>query len=194
MKLKQICRREALRRTALIMGGAVTAPTMLGILTGCTVSNEPNWTPAFFDQDQAVTVMDIVDIIIPKTDTPGALEVGVPKFIESMVQDIYEENRQTEFMEGLGEFISSVESEQGSPFIELDKETKVIIVTSLNKAAVNHTNEGVKEKFYMTVKELSVSGFCLSEAGATQVLKYDKVPGEYQGCVPFEEVGRTWAT
>ena len=64
----------------------------------------------------------------------------------------------------------------------------------MNESAVNRTSEGAKEKFYMTVKELSVGGFCLSEAGATQVLKYDKVPGEYRGCVPFEEVGKTWAT
>jgi gluconate 2-dehydrogenase gamma chain len=37
-------------------------------------------------------------------------------------------------------------------------------------------------------------GFFTSEAGATRVLRHEHVPGFYDGCVPFEEIGRTWAT
>jgi hypothetical protein len=43
-------------------------------------------------------------------------------------------------------------------------------------------------------KELTLLGFFTSEPGATQVLQYDPVPGAYHGCVPLEEVGKTWAT
>ena len=97
-------------------------------------------------------------------------------------------------MDGLADFNTSVEVEHNSPFIELEQETKVAIITSLNEAAVTKTSTGMKEKFFMTIKELTVGGFCMSEAGATKVLKYDKTPGEYKGCIPFEEVGKTWAT
>jgi len=194
MKVKQIDRREAIRRTAMIMGGAVTAPTMMGILNGCTVSNEPNWTPAFFDKNQAVTIMDIVDIIIPTTDTPGALDVGVPKFIESMIQDVFKEEDRLKFLNGLADFQNSAKEKHGNSFVKLDAEVKLEIVSGLNGSSIKSSERNGMEWFYMTVKEMSVSGFCLSEAGATQVLKYDKVPGEYKACIPFEEVGKTWAT
>lgn len=194
MKVKQIDRREAIKRTAMIMGGAVTAPTMMGILNGCTVSNEPNWTPAFFDKNQAVTIMDIVDIIIPTTDTPGALDVGVPKFIESMIQDVFKEEDRLKFLNGLADFQNSVKEKHGNSFVKLDAEVKLEIVSGLNGSSIKSSERNGMEWFYMTVKEMSVSGFCLSEAGATQVLKYDKVPGEYKACIPFEEVGKTWAT
>ncbi len=195
MKSKQIDRREALRRTAWIMGGAVTAPTMLGIMNGCSVTNDPNWEPTFFDKNQAVTIMDITDIIIPTTDTPGAVEVGVPKFIESMVSEIYTKEDQEDFLNGLKDFQQSVKSTYGDSFVALEMETKILAVTALNASAVGSSSEkGSKEHFYMKVKELTVGGFCMSEVGATQVLKYDKTPGEYKGCIPFEEVGKTWAT
>lgn len=190
--MNPIDRREALKRTAWIMGGAVSAPTMMGILNGCSVSNEPNWTPTFFTQDQAVTIMDITDIIIPKTDTPGAVEVGVPKFIESMVSDIGTEAQQQEFLAAMDDFYAHAEA-QGGAFNTMNAEEKTALITELNKSAVEG-DDTQKSKFYMRVKELTVAGFCTSEAGATQVLKYDPVPGEAKPCIPFEQVGKTWAT
>ena len=177
-----------------MMGGAISAPTMLGILNGCSVTNEPNWTPVFFDDKQALTIMEIADIIIPATDTPGALDVGVPQFIESMVKEVYPDESRQEFMDGFSAFVKSVEEEFRKPFIELEKETKVTYINSLNAVAVESSGKAGKEGFFMSVKEMTVGGFCTSEAGATQVLKYDKVPGEYHGCVPYEEIGKTWAT
>ena len=47
--------------------------------------------------------------------------------------------------------------------------------------------------FFSRLKQMTIVGFFTSEVGATQVLKYDKIPGAYNGCVPFEEVGVTWA-
>lgn len=47
--------------------------------------------------------------------------------------------------------------------------------------------------FMRTMKELTVLGYYTSEMGATRELRYERVPGRYQGCVPFTTVGRTWA-
>lgn len=47
--------------------------------------------------------------------------------------------------------------------------------------------------FWRTVKRLTVVAYYTSEAGATEELRYDPVPGTYRGCVPLAEVGRTWA-
>jgi gluconate 2-dehydrogenase gamma chain len=49
-------------------------------------------------------------------------------------------------------------------------------------------------QYFLMLKELTMTGYFTSEEGATQVLRYEDVPGVYQGCIPFEDVGKTWAT
>jgi hypothetical protein len=47
--------------------------------------------------------------------------------------------------------------------------------------------------WFRTLKELTVLGYYTSETGATQELRYVAVPGRFEGCVPFTQVGRAWA-
>ena len=47
--------------------------------------------------------------------------------------------------------------------------------------------------FFRMMKELTLLGYYTSEAGATRELRYEPVPGRYDGCVPFTTIGRTWA-
>ena len=82
-------RREALKRTAWLMGGAVSAPAIMGILKGCTAKPTIDWKPVFLSADQGVLVSQVSEIIIPKTDTPGAKDVGVPGFIDQIVGECY---------------------------------------------------------------------------------------------------------
>ena len=48
--------------------------------------------------------------------------------------------------------------------------------------------------FFRTMKELTLLGYYTSQPGATKELRYLQVPGRFEGCVPFANVGRTWAT
>jgi len=46
------------------------------------------------------------------------------------------------------------------------------------------------------MKELTLLGFFSSQAGATQVLQYEAVPGGFQACIPIAQAGngKQWAT
>ncbi len=48
--------------------------------------------------------------------------------------------------------------------------------------------------FAEQLRGLAITGFCNSRLGATRVLHYEAVPGDYRGCVPLEQIGRAWAT
>ena len=194
MKTKQIDRREALRKTLLIMGSTLSAPTIMGILDGCSISNETDWAPDFFDKDQAILITEVSEIIIPATDTSGTRDVGVPKFIESMIRDVYSEDDRNMFIEGLTAFNTRAEKSYGKVFTELNPGQKPEFVKKLNDDAIINSDKHDKTLFILTVKELTVGGLCSSEAGTSQVLKYDKVPGAYHGCIPYEEAGKQWAT
>jgi hypothetical protein len=47
--------------------------------------------------------------------------------------------------------------------------------------------------FFRMMKELTIVGYYTSEVGATQELRLNLVPGRYDACVPYAELGRAWA-
>lgn len=192
-------RREALRRTALLMGSALSAPAIMGVLNGCTAKPTIDWKPVFLTQPQSILVSQIAGIIIPKTDTPGAIETGVPSFIDLMLKDVYSKEEQDRYLAGLDEFDKRAQKEFGDPFIELSAEDQLSFVKKVNHEAVeaSHSSTPAPAKpFILMTRELTLLGFFTSEAGATKVLQYQAVPGSYKGCVPLSEAGegRTWAT
>ncbi|MDQ6634663.1 MAG: gluconate 2-dehydrogenase subunit 3 family protein, partial [Gemmatimonadota bacterium] len=76
-----IDRREALRRTALLLGGAISAPTLAAMLAGCETpapaAGDSGWAPRALSTAQGAQVATIAEHIIPTTDTPGARAAGV---------------------------------------------------------------------------------------------------------------------
>ncbi len=179
-------RREVIKRTAILMGGVVSAPAIMGILKGCKATPGLEWTPEFFTADQAFVITEVAEIIIPKTDTPGAKEAGVPSFIEQMIYKAYKESDREKFMTALDEFITT------SGFLKLNGEKQKAYVLEAHQKAIEEKPE--QRPFIMMMKELTMLGFFTSKPGATEVLRYEAVPGYYNGCMPLSEVGKTWAT
>ena len=192
-------RREALKRTAWLMGGVVSAPAIMGVLNGCAAKPTIDWKPVFLSEDHGMLVTEVAEIIIPKTDTPGAKDVGVPGFIDLMLKDVYSKEDQDRYLEGLKAFDEEAKKEYGDPFNELSGEQKAAFVKKVHDAAVEAeraTTPAPKRPFILMTKELTMLGFFTSEPGATQVLQYVAVPGSYKGCIPLSEAGngKTWAT
>lgn len=199
-------RREAIRRVALLMGGAVSAPAMLGLLSGC--SAEPGadaaaeWKPKFLTQAQGALVAEVAEIMIPRTDTPGARDVGIAAFIDTMLKDAYPKDDQARFVAGLADFEAQALREHGHAFLELEPGQRAALVKKVHDPAVETERRStlpVNERhrpFILTMKELTMLGYFTSEPGATQVLQYRPVPGAYHACVPLQQAGngKTWAT
>lgn len=190
-----ISRRAALRRTAALLGGLVSAPVWSGVLSGCTASDAPNWTPVAFSAEQAETVATLADVILPATDTPGARDVNVHRFIDAMVGEGFLPDDQTRFLNGLSGFMQHVQDAHQAAFPDLTPEQQTAEVATLDTDTFGPTAPPPNPdapSFYRMLKELVLTGYYTSEVGATQELKYNMVPGYYDGDVPFEEIGRAW--
>src|SRR5258708_37582659 len=88
----EIDRREALRRTPLLLGGALSATTIAGVLAGVGSPVEvfaAGVTPRVLTADQAQLVATVAEHIIPTTDSPGARAAGVDTFIDTMLAEYY---------------------------------------------------------------------------------------------------------
>lgn len=227
-----IDRREALRRTALVLGGLVSAPTVAAFLAGCETppEGEAGWTPRALTGAQGALVATVAEHIIPATDTPGARAAGVHRFIDTMLAEYYSAAERAAFLAGLADVDRRARDARGKPFVALSAAEQRDVLTALDHEAYagpaaapasrasgergqeaergrteNATADSRKpgpavarpqprqRHFFRTMKELTLLGYYTSQAGATQELKYARVPGRFEGCVPFASVGRAWS-
>jgi hypothetical protein len=165
-------RRDALSRVALLMGGTLSAPTMLAFLEGCKSSTETGSGINFpFSGEQKNLVSEIAEIIIPKTDTPGAKDAKVGEFIETMIKDCYAAKDQGRFAAGLKEL-------EDKNFLKATPEEQISMLTAMEKTAIAETTKAKEEKkkyteagkeytdagvpFFRLFKELTLLGYFTS--------------------------------
>ena len=171
------------------MGGALSAPALSYLLSGCETKTAATETAAdgtLTDRHRQM-VAALAEVIIPTTDTPGAKAAGVPDFITMMLRECYPASDRVMFARGLD--VLADRSEE-----TIDKE--FLMATAEEQATLLRTMVGSDEEedksFFRLLKELTVLGFFTSEIGATQVLNYVHVPGRYEGCTPLEAGQKTW--
>lgn len=188
-------RREFLQVAALLAAGATTTPR------GWAMSGEqqaflaaqPDYidrnSTDFFSPLQRETISAMAEQVIPATDTPGALDAGVPRFIELMVADWFNEQERVSFMTGLDTFINSVAGE----FAALPPGEQLALLEQAEDAASESDWYGMESTtrmwdggapFICQVKELTVLGFFLSDVGGTQVLRNNPM-GSFNGDKPL---------
>src|SRR4051794_13540631 len=131
-------RREALQQVAFLMGGALSASSILGIEAGYCADAAPAAAArkSVFDASQSQLVARVAEIIIPRTDTPGATDVGVPHFIDLMLGDVYAKKDRDRYLAGLAEFEAAARSEGQSGFTSLQPTQQVELVKKFHEVAV----------------------------------------------------------
>lgn len=198
-------RREAIQRTALVLGYTISAPLAAAVLNGCKAKPDINFQPKFLSEDLARLVSAISETIIPKTDTPGAIEAGVPGFIDDILGTVYSTEQQNNFIDGINAFAAEAKNNLGKNFEEATPEEQLKFIQAKNTELLSGggsaqsegwwaAGTGKGKPFFLEIKELTLLGFFTSEPGATQVLQYNQVPGPFKGCVPLAQVGKAWAT
>ena len=196
-------RRDALGRVALIMGGTLSAPTMLAFLESCKSTTESSSAAGFsFSSERKALVSEVAEIIIPKTDTPGAKEAGVGEFVEKMLKDCYAEKDQKSFTKGLEalekkDFMKATPDQQTAILKEMEASSKAEMDKAgeekkkYTEAGKEYTDAAVP--FFRLMKELTLLGYFTSEQGATLALEYVPVPGRYDGCIDLKPGQKAWA-
>ncbi len=112
--------------------------------------------PRFFTAEQFQLVSCLADLIIPSTDTPGAVGAGVPQYIDLVVNE--DPKLQGVFRKGL-------EPLGQSGFLQLPQARQVEALTALSEAA--------DPSFFHAVKSLTADGYYTSRVGLLQELGYN---------------------
>ena len=185
-----IRRRALLKRAAWLLGGAVSAPAALAFLQGCSRHEETAGTQAnlrFLDAAGLALVAAIAEIMIPKTETSGAKDAGVPAFIDSALDALYAKPDQQRFKAGLAEFEAAARA-SGKPFMERDTVAQADFVRGSLEAALAADHD--PKPFILMTRELALLGYFSSKVGITENMEYVPVPTAFHGCVPLSKMNK----
>jgi len=212
-------RRIAIRNMGLALGYTVATPTLLGIVQSCKNEKVLDWTPDFFSKEEGGVITQLVDIILPKTDTPSATEVQVNLFIDRFADQVMEKEQQDFVKMITGKFIGKALKDSGKEkAIDLEAaelETALSAALKISKEQVEAHQETIGEfmeaaakgeaselddaaanyAFASNLRDMTIWGYKTSEYVGENVLAYLPVPGEYIACADVNELteGKAWS-
>lgn len=198
-------RRELLKLTTLMLGGAASISVSRAVMAAGPIN--AGLVSVIFDEGQQTTVALLSEMIIPTTDTPGAIEAGVPDFIATIVSQWYNDTERKVFFEGLHALDAYCQVAEGVPFPEAGEATRVAALREQEQITVAYQASQPAQgghpmakkpdgnlPFFGKLKELVVVGYYTSEVGAKQELSYLPMPGFYDGNYDYDQVGRRWSS
>lgn len=201
-------RREFIQCIAILSSGVVTSQI------GFTLTKEqrvflatgPNYIDRKVDYltpVQRKIIAAMAEKIIPGTETPGAIAAGVPRFIELMAADWFNEEEKAIFEAGIAEMESRIPTQYGKQFDELNAAQQLRILEKMESAAShsdwykfgNVRRDFISDApFICQVKELTIWGFFTSEVGCKQVLRYNPMPMKFDGDFPLAARDSSWVS
>lgn len=187
--------------TGSIAVSIATGPTVISLLQACKNEIGNNWKPEFLTDEEKRFVSTLADMILPRTDTPGALDVKADMFIDKVIAHVFDEEGQKSMRDSISKFNADCKANFGDAFVNLSDKDRAKVLRQeeekrgLFNQSVWGTAVGFQEPvgFYRSLKSMVLWAYFSSEKVGKQVLNYDPVPGVYKGCIPVSEVGNKWS-
>ena len=188
------------RRELLKMIASATGVAMVGMPAFVLGQAPVPQAAAGFTAEDIALLDEIAESIIPRTDTPGAKDAGVGAFMARFVTDCYSAADQAAFRAGLVD----LDKRASGSFMSLSSADRLALLTKLDReageqarrawVAADGSGSGSGVHPFTMIKQLVLFSFFTSKTGATEVLRYDPVPGGYDGDLPYEPGTPAWAT
>jgi hypothetical protein len=169
-------RRSFLRGASVLMGHAAFGQVMTAF---AAAPHKATW----FTTAEMDTLRTLVDVVLPATDSPAASAADTHYFIDLAMSACANDETQKTFRAGLAAL-----GKQN--FASLAPDGKVAL---LKARAAADMPLGYDQSFFKILKDYTLTGYFLSEVGATKALAYERVPGGFQGDLPLAANQKAWA-
>lgn len=179
------------RRTYLeliMKTGLLTSLPFANALKSYAANSNVALTEVFFSEQEFAFIAIISETILPTTDTIGAIDAGVPHFIDLYVKNCYAEFRQKNYLEQLSNYKAYL-LEKSIDLVKTNATlTKQFIFDEQNESIDNKANRD----FIRQTKSMVLKGYFTNQKAITQNLYYKAVPGTYNGCLELSTIGKSW--
>lgn len=147
-----------------------------------------DWKPVFLDAHQNETLIALSDLIIPSTDTPGAKEAQVNRFIDAIMA-VESPEVQRDFLNGLAFLDGESLDRYKAAFVHARREQQLELVSylaypqSLSTWSGSVQGEQTAHRHFMTLKDWISRAYYSSETGERELGSTGEFPhGDYAGC------------
>jgi len=188
-------RRSYLKSIAILSGvGAIS----FSIFKGFELTKPFNINDLSGDR---LLIAELVEIIIPETDTPGAKAAMVHDYVINVMINCNSAKQQRKFLSGLEDLKDYSLDHYKKDFLKCSAAEQYAVVeyfsthTGYSYKILNKIdNKLFGAPFYTKLRQLTVEGFCQSQLGATKALAYDYIPQTFEACIPIKPNQKSWAT
>lgn len=172
-----INRRVAIKNLVMLMTAAAIIPRHLRSSSGPSIllSDLP------INASQEALLAEIVDALIPTTDTPSAKDLNVHLFVLLMINDCHDEADQTVFIQGLDQVDSFALEHSGKSFMKCDQTERVELLGKMKSKA---TTPPELWSFNRLMRHRTIEGYRESEYVMTHILPHQMIPPPYDGYYP----------
>lgn len=170
--------RRALMRNAILLVGGSLAASPAGAFAKPAARAKP---ARFFTPAQMAAVTEVIDIMVPRTDTPGAKDAGVPKTLDALMINWASAERQAQFR-------AMADSFRTSKLMTLPKPQRIELVRAIDAEKLKAWDPA-----YVKFKDLVLTLYYLSEMGATKELRFELIPGKFEPWTEIADDARAWA-
>jgi hypothetical protein len=148
---------------------------------------------------QNATLCAMADLLLPRTETPGALDARVNEFIDLLLTEWFDPPERDRFLAGLADVDARSQKQFSKEFVALARSQQAEIVTVLGSELLADLHEIAQaprsyrgsapklENFYFTFRRLVLTAYFTSQPGATEALHYAVIPAVHNGCAELTE-------
>lgn len=170
-------RRAAVRTMLYIAGGTLILPACFRESGSASIT----LTNLSVDEEDEHMLAELVETIIPATDTPGGKELLLHLFVLKMVDDCHSTEDQQTFASGLKAFAAWSRQVLSTPFRQAEADRRLVLLNRIGDAS-----DETVAKFFGIVKRRAIQGYMNSQYVMTNLVKYELIPGRYNGYFPME--------
>jgi len=144
----------------------------------------------FFSASEMAFLSALAQTIMPKTDTAGAVEAGVPDVLQDLASVWGDASYRKYWREGIAALGTALTTSVEQDFAAMNDSQRLAILKPFDASVYDGS---ITNQFYRDAKSTILQAYYKSEAGASEELAYEPVPGEWIGCAPLSEYPKTWA-
>jgi hypothetical protein len=188
-------RREMLRKTLAGGVGAAVAPWVVNLAEAAeehaahlhaapqAAAPAADWMPKAMSAHQNATVIELTEMILPQTDTPGAKAALVNRFVDTVLEDADARDRK-EFFRGLTWVDERSRDLFGAEFVACTPEQRTALLTVMSSGKNKSLMDQIGVEFFQSIKSMTLTGYYTSEIGMRQELGDDGQLffAEFKGC------------
>lgn len=184
-------RRELLQRIGLLIGAAALPASAV-----FSASASPG--KRFLGATEFKLLSAVADTLVPRTDTPGAVQAGIPQLIDALLRDWASPATRAQLSGALAGIDAAAKAGGARGFASLQAAARISLLRAHDAAAMQPPPPsgqplGVEaflggppasDPAYARLKDLVVTLYYSSKIGLTQELTYVHAPGKWQPSVP----------